>query len=250
MANNEPVDSLYKKFCEKINNHEDAYELKESSTLDSDFTDRLGSILSYSDINKETLSKLKNDQKLRICCLTQCDVLAYTVRNHEDNNNLSALNDIRDYVNSEDGELSGIECWNGPNLDYIVFGRKIEIEDVKNLRLEPINIKLYQDVTELFIKITNSFLKKENEDWYSELLSEGDKKSVYYLNQNYLPDLVGDIAYFIDYGGFEEEKNIGHIINDDFSDENRPIELAITSGELMNDYDWFDDNYFQFYRLP
>ena len=56
------VDSLYKKFCEKINNHEYDYELKESSTLDSDFTDRLGSILSYSDINKETLSKLKNDQ--------------------------------------------------------------------------------------------------------------------------------------------------------------------------------------------
>ena len=76
------------------------------------------------------------------------------------------------------------------------------------------------------------------------------KKSVYYLNQNYLPDLVGDIAYFIDYGGFEDQKNIGHIINDGFSDENSPIEVAITSGELMNDDDWFHGNYFQFYRLP
>ena len=251
-GNSIPIKSLYKKFCEKINSYEYDDEFKGTSPLDSDFTDRLGSILSYSDINKETLSKLKNDKKLRICCLTQCNVLAYTIGEPEDNN-LLTLNDIRNYISNENGELLNIECWNGPNLDYIVFGRKVEIEDVKNLRLENVNIKLYQEVTELFIEITNSFLKNENEDWYSELLDNGDWKSVFELKQYFLPDELiefFDSRYAIDYGGLEYQKNIGHIINVSFSDENSPIEVAITSRELMNDDHWFDDNYFQFYRLP
>ena len=84
----------------------------------------------------------------------------------------------------------------------------------------------------------------ENADLYSELLDNGDKKDVYELKNNFIDELgIYEGGYFIDYGGFLDEKIIGHIINTSFFKENNPIEVAITTGQLMNDDDWYRNNY-------
>lgn len=231
-------DELYQKFCDKLNNL-DRYGFGQLPQLSPKFAEnQLGEVLRYSDINKDTLKRLKNDEKLRICCMTECDVLAYTLGCKPklgEPSDLLNINDIRNFISSDDGELRRIECWNGPNYDYVVFGRKIEIEDVKNLRLKIVKVKLYQEVTDLFKEIAEYLLKDENADIYKDML-EDDGTSVYELLKS--SDIFEAYRYFIFMGGFEDEASIGHTVDS---------EIAITTGELMNDDDWFDNNHFQFY---
>ena len=131
--------------------------------------------------------------------------------------------------------------------DLILLGRKIKTEDIPNLRLESINIKLYQDVTELFKEITEIFLKEWDED-EKNLLQDSDEKSVYYLLEGYFDQIKDEFPYFVDEGGIRGQKAIGHTLSSFFY-KNISLELAITSTNLMNDDDWYNNNYFQFYKL-
>ena len=242
-------DELHQKFCDKLNNL-DRDGFGQLPQLSEKFVEnQLGEVLRYSDINKDTLKRLRNDEKLRICCMTECVVLAYTLGCKPklgEPTDLLNINDIRNFISSDDGVLRRIECWNGPNYDYVVFGRKIETEDVKHLRLETVKVKLYQEVTDLFTEMTEYWLKEENADTYESIL-EDDWTSVYHLLRNYDVGAFEDYLYFIDGGGLVDQAAIGHTVSNYFSEDNKPAEIAITTGCLMNDDDWFGNNHFQFY---
>ena len=240
---------IKQKFCDKINSNDRILYYGEFPQLDEKFTNQLGDILWYSDINKDTLDKLKTDEKLRICCMTECTVNAYIISGKPTSGNTLSINDITNFVNNDDTPLSEeITCWNGGDDDIVLLGRKIKTEDIPNLRLETINIKLYQEVTELFKEITEIFLEEENGDIYESLMENGDRESVYYLLEEYLPEIKDEFPYFVDYGGIGGQKDIGHTLSSYFY-KNCPVELAITSTRLMNDDDWYNNNYFQFYKL-
>lgn len=239
---------IKQKFCDKINSNDRIINFGEFPQLDKKFTNQLGAILSYSDIKKDTLDKLKNDDNLRICCMSECTVNAYIISGKPTSGNTLSISDVTNFVNNDDTPLSEeITCWNYDGDDLILLGRNIKTEDIPNLRLETIDIKLYQDVTELFKEITEIFLEEWNEE-DKNLLKDSDEKSVYYLLENYFPEIKDEIPYFIDEGGINGQKAIGHTLTSVFH-KNNPVELAITSRNLMNDDDWYDYNYFQFYKL-
>lgn len=239
---------IKQKFCDKINSNNRIINFGEFPQLDKKFSNQLGDILSYSDINKDTLDKLKNDDNLRICCMSACTVNAYIISGKPTSGNTLSISDITNFVNNDDTPLSEeISCWNDESDDLILLGRKIKKEDISNLRLETVNIKLYQDVTELFKEITEIFL----EEWIEEdknLLKDNDSKSVWYLFGNYFEEIKDENPYFIDEGGIYGQKAIGHTLTS-FFHKNNPVELAITSRNLMNDDDWYNNNYFQLYKL-
>jgi hypothetical protein len=239
---------IINKFCDKINSKDRTVYFGEFPQLDKKFTSKLGAILSYSDINKDTLDKLKNDENQRICCMTECTVNAYIISDKITKGNTLSIGDIENFVTNEDTPLSEeITCWNYDGDDLILLGRKIKTEDIPNLRLETINIKLYQDVTELFKEITEIFLEEWDED-DKNLLKVSDEKSVYYLLEGYFDQIKDEFPYFVDEGGIRDQKAIGHTLSSFFY-KNISLELAITSTNLMNDDDWYNNNYFQFYKL-
>ena len=239
---------IIQKFCDKINSKDRTLYFGEFPQLDKKFTSQLAAILSYSDINKDTLDKLKKDENLRICCMTECTVNAYIISDKITKGNTLSIGEIENFVTNEVTPLSEkITCWNYDGDDLILLGRKIKTEDIPNLRLETIKIKLYQDVTELFKQITEIFLEEWGEN-KKKLLKDSDEKSVYYLLESYFDQIKDEFPYFVDEGGIRDQKAIGHTLSSFFY-KNISLELAITSTNLMNDDDWYNNNYFQFYKL-
>lgn len=225
-------DELYQKFCDIFNNL-DRDGFGQLPQLDEKFTEnQLGEVLRISDINKDTLKKLKNDKKLRICCMTECKVAAYVPGEYGDN---LSIDEIRNFINSgvPFGELQDL-IDHRHNDDYIIFGREIEIEDVKNLTFfeHGITVELYQDVTDLYKEIIEFWLKEENTEHYNNIW---EMSALELLNE-----YDSDYPYHVDYGGINYgDGSIGHTVNS---------ELAITTGYLMSeDKRWHENNHFQFY---
>jgi len=230
-------DELYQKFCDIFNNL-DRDGFGQLPQLDEKFTEnQLGEVLRISDINKDTLKKLKNDKKLRICCMTECTVQAYVPGEYGDN--LLSIDEIRNFINSgvPFRELQDYDDEAGHD-DYIIFGREIEIEDVKNLTFFDyggITVELYQDVTDLYKEMIEFWLKEENTELYKSIKDSWEMSALELLNE-----YDSDYPYHVDYGGINYgDGSIGHTVNS---------ELAITTGYLMSeDKRWHENNHFQFY---
>ena len=222
-------DELYQKFCDIFNNL-DRDGFGQLPQLDEKFTEnQLGEVLRNSDINKDTLKKLKNDKKLRICCMTECTVEAYVPRDYGDH---LSIDEIRNFINS------GVDLIDHGHDDYIIFGREIEIEDVKNLTFFDyggITVELYQDVTDLYKEMIEFWLKEENTEHYNRIRNRMEMSALELLNE-----YDSDYPYHVDYGGINYgDGSIGHTVNSD---------LAITTGYLMSeDKRWHENNHFQFY---
>lgn len=242
-------ESLYKKLCDELNKQDfnfcDLQQLNDKKIEDLN----LSEAIRFSDLDKTTLEKLINNQNLGVCLISNCDTYSYLPNNvlnmpseifGVDISNCSINSFKDDYINdfflnkNNFGELN-------PEDDLILFGRKLTINDIPNLNLGHLEVKIYQDITDWFVKFIDIYMN--DNDFQNEFEEDRviNMYDVYQMIEAHGLDEIS-FSYFIDEGGASfynfPSKNIGYEIDNEF---------GITTKYLMNDDDWFNYNYIYFY---
>jgi hypothetical protein len=194
--------------------------------------------------NQKTIDLLLKNKNLRICCESKTSSYSY-VPNKTNNKEVYPIPEkhiseieIKEYLN---GDPKGFG-----ELSYpITFGRKIIPEDIPNLEIGYMNISVFQDVTDWFIRIVNELDIKhllDEIDYQEETLDT----PVCMHELNFF--MSNCMEYFDGHNigdggiGADDAINIGYTIDCDF---------GITSDDMMtDDMDWRSESRLFFYNKP
>lgn len=247
--NSNSKDSLHKKLCDELNKQD--YNFYSLPQLNDKFIKDLNidDVICYSDINNTTLEKLMKNKKLGVCLISSCDSYSY-VPKHVINmpNEIFGIDISQKLIGSFTDDYINDFLINKDNFgelnledDLIVFGRKITVNDIPKLKIGNLEIKIYQDVSEWFVKFIENYLNDTDFQQEFNVTESINMYDVYQMIESYGFDEI-NFSYFIDEGGASFNnlpiKNIGYEIDNQF---------GITTKYMMNDDDWFNYNYLHFY---
>jgi hypothetical protein len=197
----------------------------------------ISSEIRFSDFNEKILSKLVSGEVIAIS-LTECHSYGYVP-----NSPIRPLKkeEIDEFIS--DGENLG-ELGDSP---IMTFGREIRAEDIPDIGIGGLDIKIYQDVTELIVMIINKWMN--DQQWQESHNEECAERGLVdpCLNYNFgswgqtfvtheiLWEEMGILCHVVN-GGVEGETIIGYSIGSE--------EFGITNEYFMSLDDWSVKFYF------
>ena len=220
---------LYQKFCDKLNKqhflNNSAIQLNER-----DIPDSTGEIC-YSDLNKKTIDLLLKNKNLRICLESNTSSYSYLTDSPTLGSSIPeeyiSETEIKKYLDEEGGGFG--ELW-----PVLTFGRKILPEDIHNLKRGHMDITVFQDVTDWFVRLIDeleqSFIEELKEELYDSLDAPVCMATLNEFMSNM--GMEAFVGHHIGDGGLncDTATQIGYTIDTDF---------GITSDDMMtDDMDW------------
>jgi len=232
---------LYQKFSDKLNKqhflNNSVIQLNER-----DIPDSTGEIC-YSDLNKKTIDLLLKNKNLRICLESNTSSYSYLTDSRTLGSSIPeeyiSETEIKRYLD-EEGRGFG-ELW-----PVLTFGRKILPEDIHNLKRGHMDISVFQDVTDWFVRLIDeldqSFIEELKEELYEPLDAPVNMATLDKFMSNI--GMKAFVGHHIGDGGIgaDDAINIGYTIDSDF---------GITSDDMMtDDMNWRSNSDLFFYNKP
>ncbi len=231
---------LYQKFSDKLNKqhflNNSRIQLNEKNIPTS-----TGEIC-YSDLNQKTIELLLKNKNLRICLESNTSSYSYVT----DSLHGTAIPKeyigeiaIKKYLNEKDDGF-------GELRNPITFGRKILPEDIHNLKRGHMDISVFQDVTDWFIRLIDELNQSFIEQLKEELDEPLDAPVCMATLNEFMSnmDMEAFVGHHIGDGGLncDTATQIGYTIDTDF---------GITSDDMMtDDMDWRMGGGLFFYNKP
>ena len=232
---------LYQKFSDKLNKqhflNNSVIQLNER-----DIPDSTGEIC-YSDLNKKTIDLLLKNKNLRICLESNTSSYSYLTDSPTLGSSIpeeyTSETEIKKYLDEEGGGFG--ELW-----PVLTFGRKILPEDIHNLKRGHMDITVFQDVTDWFVRLIDELEQSFIEELKEELNDSLDAPVCMATLNEFMSNMGMEafVGHHIGAGGLncDTATHIGYTIDGDF---------GITNQEMMTrDMTWRLDSDLFFYNKP
>ena len=195
-----------------------------------DIPDSTGEIC-YSDLNKNTIDFLLKNKNLRICLESNTSSYSYLTDSPTLGSSIPegyiSETGIKRYLDEEGGGFG--ELW-----PVLTFGRKILPEDIHNLKRGHMDITVFQDVTDWFVRLIDELEQSFIEELKEELYDSLDVPVCMATLNEFMSNMGMEafVGHHIGDGGLncDTATQIGYTIDTDF---------GITSDDMMtDDMDW------------
>lgn len=202
----------------------------------------LGPQVRFSDFNEKILSKLIGGEEIVILKL-ECSSLSYVPGS---THRPLTQENIYEFILGTN--LAGLGELFDPTI--VTFGKDISIEDISELGVESVSIRIYQNITGFIVKVIERWIEdKQWREYFAQECADDACLSVHnsvwgpsHVTDEVLGDEMGAYCH-IENGGIEEDNfgvhSLGYSFHSSqYSTESKELKFAITSTYNMNDHDW------------